>query len=133
MPIRKASSSGATISRGDFMIDVYGIKNCDTVKKARDWLDLNGISYRFHDFKVEGLDAATAERWMKVLGRDTVLNRRGTTWRKLSPERQVVNSDADAVKVVVELPTLVKRPVIDTGKMLTAGFGDEQRQALKAL
>ena len=114
------------------MIDVYGIKNCDTVKKARDWLEANGIEYRFHDFKTEGLDAATAGRWMKVLGRDTVINRRGTTWRKLPPARQVVTSDADAVKLVVEQPSLVKRPVIDTGKTLTAGFGDEQRQALKS-
>lgn len=115
------------------MIDVYGIKNCDTVKKARDWLEANGINYRFHDFKAEGLDAATAERWMKVLGRDTVLNRRGTTWRKLPPARQVVNSDADAVKLVVAQPSLVKRPVFDTGKALFVGFGDEQRQALKPL
>ncbi len=115
------------------MIDVYGIKNCDTVKKARDWLEANGIEYRFHDFKAEGLDAATAERWMTLLGRDTVLNRRGTTWRKLPAARQVVNSDADAVTLVVEQPSLVKRPVIDTGRTLTAGFGDEQRQVLKAL
>ena len=115
------------------MIDVYGIKNCDTVKKARDWLEAEGIGYRFHDFKVEGLDAVTADRWMKVLGRDVVLNRRGTTWRKLSPAQQVVNSDADAVKLVTEQPSLVKRPVIDTGKSLIAGFGDEQRQVLKSL
>lgn len=115
------------------MIDVYGIKNCDTVKKARDWLEANGIEYRFHDFKAEGLDAATAGRWMTVLGRDTVLNRRGTTWRKLSPAEQIVNSDADAVALVIAQPSLVKRPVIDTDKTLTAGFGDEQRQVLKSL
>ena len=101
------------------MIDVYGIRNCDTVKKARDWLEANGIEHRFHDFKLEGLDAATAGRWMKALGRDTVLNRRGTTWRKLSPAQQAVTSDADAVTLVVAQPSLVKRPVIDTGKTLT--------------
>ncbi len=115
------------------MIDVYGIKNCDTVKKARDWLEAEGIGYRFHDFKAEGLDAATAGRWIQILGRDTVLNRRGTTWRKLSPAQQVVSSDADAVTLVTAQPSLVKRPVIDTGKTLTAGFGDEQRQVLKSL
>ncbi|MEN3974725.1 arsenate reductase [Emcibacter sp. SYSU 3D8] len=115
------------------MIDVYGIRNCDTVKKARDWLDGKGIEYRFHDFKLEGIDAKTAARWMKALGRDTVINRRGTTWRKLSPAQQAMDSDAAAVSLVMAQPSLVKRPVIDTGKTLTVGFGDEQRQALDAL
>jgi arsenate reductase len=115
------------------MIDVWGIKNCDTVKTARAWLDANGIAYRFHDFKIEGLDAVIAARWIAALGRDTVLNRRGNTWRKLSPARQAVTSDADAVALVVAQPSLVKRPVIDTGQALLAGFGEEQRQALLSL
>ncbi len=115
------------------MIDVYGIKNCDTVKKARDWLEANGVDYRFHDFKAEGLDAATAGRWMTALGQDVVINKRGTTWRKLTPAQQSVGSDADAVTLVVAQPSLVKRPVFDTGKTLLVGFGDEQRQALRSL
>jgi Spx/MgsR family transcriptional regulator len=114
------------------MIDVYGIKNCNTVKTARDWLEAQGIEYRFHDFKKEGLDAATAARWMREIGRDTVINRRGTTWRKLTPEQQAVENDEDAVALVVAQPSLVKRPVFDTGEALFVGFGDEQRQALAA-
>ncbi|MBI1182537.1 MAG: Spx/MgsR family RNA polymerase-binding regulatory protein [Alphaproteobacteria bacterium] len=114
------------------MIDVYGIKNCSTVKAARDWLDAQGIDYRFHDFKLEGLDAATAARWMAEIGRDTVVNRRGTTWRKLTPEQQAVAGDEDAVALVVAQPSLVKRPVFDTGSALFVGFGEEQRQALLA-
>ncbi len=112
------------------MIDVYGIKNCDTVKKARDWLDASGIAYRFHDFKQEGLDAQTAARWIGALGRDVVINKRGTTWRKLSPEQQDLADDAAAAALVSAQPSLVKRPVFDTGSALFVGFGDEQKQAL---
>ncbi len=129
----RASSSAATISKGEAMIDVYGIRNCDTVKKARDWLDAEGIDYRFHDFKLEGLDAATAEGWIRALGRDVVINRRGTTWRKLTPAQQAIGSDAEAAVLLAAQPSLVKRPVFDTGAALLVGFGDEQRQALKAL
>jgi Spx/MgsR family transcriptional regulator len=115
------------------MIDVYGIKNCDTVKKARDWLDAEGIEYRFHDFKLEGLDPKTAAGWIEALGQDVVINKRGTTWRKLTPAQQAIGSVADAVELVVSQPSLVKRPVFDTGTSLFVGFGDQQRQALKAL
>jgi Spx/MgsR family transcriptional regulator len=115
------------------MIDVYGIKNCDTVKKARDWLDAAGIAYRFHDFKLEGLDPATARGWIDALGQDVVINRRGTTWRKLTPAQQAIGGDADAAALIVAQPSLVKRPVFDTGKALFVGFGDEQRKALQSL
>ena len=115
------------------MIDVYGIKNCDTVKKARDWLDAEGIEYRFHDFKVEGLDGETAAGWIAALGQDVVINRRGTTWRKLSPVQQAIGGDADAAALIAAQPSLVKRPVFDTGNGLIVGFGEEQRRALKAL
>lgn len=115
------------------MIDVYGIRNCGTVKKARDWLEANGIEHRFHDFKLEGLDAATAGDWIERLGQDVVINKRGVTWRKLTPAQQALASDADAVKLVVAQPSLVKRPVFDTGNALFVGFGDEQRMALDAL
>jgi arsenate reductase len=114
------------------VIDVYGIKNCSTVKSARDWLEAEGIEYRFHDFKLEGLDAGTAQAWIAALGRDVVINKRGTTWRKLSPAQQDMASDADAVALAVAQPSLVKRPVFDTGKALFVGFGNEQRQALKS-
>ncbi len=115
------------------MIDVYGIKNCDTVKKARDWLDAEGIAYRFHDFKLEGLDPATASGWIATLGQDVVINKRGTTWRKLTPAQQAIAGDAEAAALIVARPSLVKRPVFDTGRTLFVGFGDQQRQALKAL
>ena len=132
MSTRKASSSGATISRGESVIDVYGIQNCDTVEKARDWLDAEGIEYRFHDFKQEGLDPDTAKGWIDALGQDTVINKRGTTWRKLTPAQQAIGGDADAAALIVAQPSLVKRPVFDTGKALFVGFGDPQRQVLKS-
>ncbi|MGE0668869.1 MAG: arsenate reductase [Sphingomonadales bacterium] len=115
------------------MIDVYGIRNCDTVKKARDWLEAEGIEYRFHDFKLEGLDAKTAAGWIAALGQDVVINKRGTTWRKLTPAQQAIGGDADAAALIASQPSLVKRPVFDTGKALFVGFGDQQRQALKSL
>jgi arsenate reductase (glutaredoxin) len=108
-------------------IDLYGIVNCDQVKKARAWLDAAGIDYRFHDFKKEPPSAALIGRWLKKAGWETLVNRRGTTWRAL-PEGERPTSDKEALGAIQSTPTLVKRPVITVGDVLLIGFDE---QALK--
>lgn len=115
------------------MIIVYGIPNCDTVKKARTWLADNGFDFTFHDFRKDGLDGATLEGWIAELGRDVVINRRGTTWRKLTEAEKQVDSDADAVALLLANPALIKRPVIDLGDRRLVGFKDDVKGALGAV
>ena len=104
------------------MITLYGIKNCDTVKKARKWLDEHGVDYRFHDFRADGLDMKRLEAWIKAVGWEALLNRRGTTWRKLSEgEREGIDARR-AAALMLEHPTLIKRPVIEHGKQVLVGF-----------
>ncbi len=111
-------------------ITVYGIPNCDTVKKARAWLTGRGIEHRFHDFRKDGLGERMLEAWVAELGRDILLNRRGTTWRKLPDEDKNVESDAGAVALMLANPAMIKRPVIDLGARRLVGFTDEVREQL---
>ncbi|MCD6060289.1 MAG: arsenate reductase and related [Moraxellaceae bacterium] len=104
------------------MPTVYGIKNCDTMKKAFSWLEGNGIGYDLHDYKKSGIDAATLARWEKVLGWETLLNRRGTTWRKLDEATQAGINRENALRLMREQPSLIKRPVVEHGKSLLCGF-----------
>jgi arsenate reductase len=104
------------------MVVVYGIKNCDTVQRALKALEAAGIDFRFHDFKTAGLDAKTAQRWIDVLGVDTVVNRRGTTWRKLDAATQADLSADNAAELLAGQPSLVKRPVFDRDGELSVGF-----------
>jgi len=101
---------------------IYGIKNCDTMKKARAWLDANGIAYRFHDYKVEGIDAAHLDRWSDALGWETLLNRAGTTFRKLSEAERTGIDRARAIALMLAQPSMIKRPVLDIDGRLLAGF-----------
>ncbi|OOG27187.1 ArsC family reductase [Thioalkalivibrio denitrificans] len=104
------------------MITLYGIKNCDTVKKARKWLDDHGVDYRFHDIRADGLDMKRLNAWIKAVGWETLLNRRGTTWRKL-PEAEREGIDARrAAALMLAHPTLIKRPVIEHGEQVLVGF-----------
>ena len=104
------------------MIVLYGIPNCDTVRKARKWLADHGIDYRFHDFRKDGLDPAALRRWTKAVGWETLLNRRGQTWRKLEPAvRKAMNEDT-AREWMAKEPTLIKRPVVETGDGVLVGF-----------
>ena len=114
------------------MLTVYGIKNCDTVKKARKWLDAEGIDHAYHDFRSDGLDRGILAGWVAELGRDTLINRRGTTWRKLSEAEQDIQSDADAVALLLDHVAIIKRPVFDLGDRRIAGFKDDQKAALKS-
>ena len=108
------------------MIHLYGIPNCDTVKKARQWLDAQGLDYTFHDYKKEGADPEKLAVWIDAEGVDTVLNRRGTTWRKLSDAQK---ADLDAAKAVALLqanPSMIKRPVVEHLGGLLVGFSESE-------
>jgi len=108
------------------VIKLYGISNCETVKKARAWLDAKHVRYEFVDFKKAPPSVAQVKQWIDVLGVDSVVNRRGTTWRKLDPAMQArAETKAGAVAVLVEHPSAIKRPVIEAGKDLLIGFDAE--------
>ncbi len=113
------------------MIRLYGIPNCDTMKKARAWLAEHGIGYEFHDYKKEGIDEATLRRWIEQVGWETLLNRRGMMWRKLPQEIRDSMDEQKAVEVMLETPSIIKRPVLvlDDGS-IHVGFKPEQYQAL---
>ncbi|MGH1486299.1 MAG: ArsC family reductase [Cellvibrionaceae bacterium] len=112
------------------MITLYGIKNCDTVKKARRWLDDNGVNYHFHDFRADGLTKQQVEQWVKELGWETVVNKRSTTWKELSEKTKLNLNEASVVDVIIASPTLIKRPLLDTGKQRSVGFKADQYQSL---
>ena len=107
------------------MVTIFGIGNCDTVRKARRWLDGHAVEYRFHDVRTDGLPRLLLESWVQALGWENLLNRRGTTWRKL-PEsvRDSINKRA-AVKLMLEHPAMIKRPVLDLGDSLHLGFSED--------
>lgn len=101
---------------------LYGIPNCDTVKKARRWLDEQGVAHDFHDVRKDGLDAARLQRWMDAVGWEKLLNRAGTTFRKL-PEEQKNNLDATAAKaLMLDQPAMIRRPVVESAAGIIVGF-----------
>ncbi|MFT4253832.1 MAG: ArsC family reductase [Caulobacter sp.] len=103
-------------------VTIYGIKACDTMKKARTWLDEAGVAYAFHDYKVAGIDRASVERWVEALGWETVLNRAGTTFRKLPDADKVGIDPGKAVDLMLAQPSMIKRPILDVDGKLQAGF-----------
>lgn len=105
---------------------LYGIKNCDTVKKARKWLDENGIGHEFHDFKKDGLDSERLSQWEQAVGWETLLNRRGTTWRKLPDEVRDTISAQSAHDIMLENPSIIKRPVVDRDGEISVGFNADE-------
>lgn len=105
---------------------LYGIKNCDTVKKARNWLDENGIEHEFHDFKKDGLDSELLSQWEQAVGWETLLNRRGTTWRKLPDEVRDTISAQSAHDIMLENPSIIKRPVVDRDGEISVGFNADE-------
>jgi len=113
------------------MITIYGIPNCDTMKKARAWLDAHGIAYTFHDFKKLGLDEVTLRGWVTEIGWETLLNRKGQMWRKLSPEVRDTIDEASAIRVMLETPSIIKRPVLELADgSHRVGFKESEYQAL---
>ena len=106
-------------------ITIYGIKNCDTMKKARAWLDSHDVAYSFHDYKAEGIDKARLQRWAKEVGWEMLLNRAGTTFRKLDDAAKEGLNESKAIALMLEQPSMIKRPVLDLGGKLVVGFKPE--------
>lgn len=106
-------------------ITIYGIKNCDTMKKARAWLDAHHIVYRFHDYKAESIDRRRLEAWEKSVGWETLLNRAGTTFRKLPDKDKQGLTAAKAIALMFDQPSMIKRPVLDLGGKLLVGFNPD--------
>ena len=106
-------------------VTIYGIKNCDTMKKARAWLDSHGIAYVFHDYKTEGIEKAQLERWAKAVGWETLLNKAGTTFKKLPDKDNDGITEKKAIALMLAQPSMIKRPVLDLGSKLVVGFKPE--------
>ena len=111
-------------------VTIYGIKNCDTMKKARAWLDGRGVDYAFHDYKAVGVDHGRLEKWVKEVGWETLLNRAGTTFRKLPDADKTGIDAAKAIDLMLAQPSMIKRPVLEARGKLTVGFKPESYQAL---
>ena len=111
------------------MIKVYGIKNCDTMKKAMNWLTENSVAFEFIDYKKAGVAAASLPDWNRRTGWEKLLNTRGLMWKKLSDEERAAVDEQKALKLMVQYPSLIKRPVLDTGEKLLVGFAPESYAA----
>lgn len=112
------------------MTTLYGIKNCDTVHKARRWLDDNDIEYAFHDVRIDGLARKQLTAWEQELGWEQLLNRRGTTWRKLPEAERDGITKSRAIKLMLDQPAMIKRPVLDADGALSVGFDPDNWQNL---
>jgi len=110
-------------------VKVYGIPNCETVKKARAWLEVHGVEYDFHDYKKQGVDRARLEKWVREQGWETMLNRSGMTFRKLDPSLTKDLDAAKAIALMMEYPSAIKRPVLVLGSRTLVGFKPEAYQA----
>ncbi len=108
---------------------LYGIPNCDTVKKARTWLDAHGIAYAFHDYKKAGITAAKLKTWCKAFGWESVLNRAGTTYKKLPDDAKSDLDQAKAIALMIEQPSMIKRPIVEHGGGLLIGFKQPEWEA----
>ena len=104
---------------------LYGIKACDTMKKARAWLDAQGVAYEFHDYKAEGAEKAALERWAKAVGWEVLLNRAGTTFRALPDGDKQGLNEKKAIALMLEQPSMIKRPVLEQGAKIIVGFKPE--------
>jgi arsenate reductase len=113
-------------------ITIYGIKNCDTMKKARAALDKRGIKYAFHDYKTQGIDKGKLEGWAKKAGWETLLNRAGTTFKKLPDKDKESVTEAKAIKLMLAQPSMIKRPVLELGGgRILVGFKPDEYAAIK--
>lgn len=107
------------------MVKLYGIPNCDTMKKARRWLDEHGIAYQFHDYKKVGVDEKLLRQWVDRVGWEALLNRRGMMWRRLDDSVKAEINEENAIRIMLETPSIIKRPVLETDKTLNVGFTEE--------
>src|SRR5882757_1599295 len=138
LPMHQCVIMGQTdrVGREPVAATIYGIKNCDTMKKARAWLDQHGVAYDFHDYKAQGIERAKLQAWSRSLGWEKLLNRAGTTFRKLPEADKADLSEAKAIALMLAQPSMIKRPVLETGRETIVGFRpeiyDEQVGAAKA-
>lgn len=110
---------------------IYGIKNCDTCRKALRWLDGQGMAFQWHDLRADGLDEKTVRGWVEQVGCKDLVNRRSTTWRGLDPTQREAAMDPDqAVALILEYPTLVRRPLIEHDQTISVGFDEKLRQRM---
>lgn len=112
------------------MIKLYGIPNCDTIKKARRWLEAKGAAYEFHDYKKSGVPADRLKQWISQAGWETLLNRRGTTWRNLDESIRNNIDEAAAMQVMLAHPSSIRRPVLESGKLQLVGFDETEYRKL---
>ena len=112
------------------MVELYGIPNCDTMKKARRWLGEHGVEYRFHDYKKEGIDEGRLRGWIEKVGWETLLNRRGMMWRKLPRQVRDHIDEKSAIRIMLETPSIIKRPVLVDGDRLLVGFSEDSYKEL---
>jgi len=112
------------------MTRLYGIPNCDTVRKARKWMGDNGIPYDFHDFKKKGLERSTLLSWIDTVGWETLLNRRGMMWRRLDPDLKQGMDRKTAISVMLDTPTIIKRPVLNLDGAIHVGFSEAEYRKL---
>ena len=112
-------------------VTLYGIKNCDTVKKARAWLESHDVDYDFHDYKTAGIDRGRLELWCKELGWEILLNRAGTTFRKLPDSDKKVSDSRKAITLMLAQPSMIKRPVLEQGRTLLVGFSEDRYSAVR--
>jgi arsenate reductase len=109
---------------------IYGIRNCDTMKKARSWLEAHRVAHQFHDYKSSGIAPERLAAWVKAVGWEALLNRAGTTFRKLPEASRDNLTEAKATKLMLEQPSMIKRPVLERGKTLIVGFSPEKYASL---
>jgi arsenate reductase len=112
------------------MTTMYGIKNCDTIKKARDWLESQGVAYDFHDYKAGGIDKPLLEAWVKKLGWEVLLNKAGTTFKKLPDADKANLTESKAIALMLAQPSMIKRPVLEAKGKLTVGFKPDEYKML---
>jgi len=129
-PLRARLVSQGDQTGGDMTITIHGIKNCDTMKKARAWLEAEGIAHAFHDYKTAGITAAMLQAWVRKAGWEAVLNRAGTTFRKLPEDQKQGLDEARAVALMLAQPSMIKRPVLTKGDALLIGFDPARYTAL---
>ena len=110
---------------------IYGIRNCDTMKKARTWLETHGVEHGFHDYKIAGIERAKLEAWAKIVGWELLLNRAGTTFRKLPDAAKQDIDERKAIGLMLEQPSMIRRPVLERGKTLLVGFSEERYSAIR--
>jgi arsenate reductase len=118
-------SSGNEETTMTISVTIYGIKACDTMKKARTWLDTHGVVYAFHDYKVQGIEPHVLKEWAREVGWEVLLNRAGTTFRKLSDTNKTDLDEGKAIALMLAQPSMIKRPVLKAGEMLLVGFKPE--------